>query len=71
MRWLNGVRAAVRGLALVLLARAPSDPYYAEFLSTWEQGRFVRFHGVAQWLAWIWPFAAIVWLLPRAAGLRR
>ena len=55
----------------VLLARAPADPYYAEFLSTWEQGRFVRFHGVAQWLAWIWPFAAIVWLLPRAAGLRR
>ncbi len=68
--------AAVAALAalvtlVVLLARAPSDPYYAEFLSTWEQGRFVRFHGVVQWLAWVWPFAAIVWLLPRAAGLRR
>jgi VanZ family protein len=56
---------------LLLVTRAPADPYYAEFLSTWEQGRFVRFHGVAQWLTWTWPFAAIVWLLPRALGLRR
>jgi VanZ family protein len=65
------VAVAALSALVVLLARAPADPYYAEFLSTWEQGRFVRFHGVAQWLAWIWPFAAIVWLLPRAAGLRR
>ncbi len=67
--------AVLAVLALVALAvavsSAPPDPYYAEFLSAWERGRFVRFHGVAQWLAWGWPFAAIVWLLPRVAGLRR
>ncbi len=62
---------AALALMVLLVARAPADPYYAEFLSTWEQGRFVRFHGVAQWLAWAWPFAAIVWLLPRALQLRR
>jgi len=43
---------------VVLVAQAPSDPYYAESLQAWEQGRFVRFHGLAQWLGWLWPLAA-------------
>lgn len=42
----------------VLVAQAPSDPYYAESLAAWEQGRFIHFHGVAQWLGWLWPLAA-------------
>ncbi len=43
---------------VVLVAQAPSDPYYAESLQAWEQGRFIRFHGLAQWIGWLWPFAA-------------
>jgi VanZ family protein len=43
---------------VVLVAHAPSDPYYAESLQAWEQGRFIRFHGLAQWVGWLWPFAA-------------
>ena len=27
--------------------------------SGWEQGRFIRFHGAAQWVGWLWPYAAI------------
>jgi hypothetical protein len=57
---------AVTGL-LVLSAQAPADPYFAESLQAWEQGRFIRFHGVAQWVGWLWPFAALVHLLRRAA----
>jgi len=49
--------------ALALVAQAPSDPYLAHSLQLWEQGRFVRFHGLAQWLGWLWPLLAIVWLL--------
>lgn len=52
--------------ALVLLvARAPADPYFALSLQRWEQGRFIRFHGLAQWIGWLWPYAAGLWLLGR------
>jgi VanZ family protein len=52
--------------ALVLLvARAPTDPYFALSLQRWEQGRFIRFHGLAQWVGWLWPYAAGLWLLSR------
>jgi len=43
---------------IALVAQAPSDPYYAESLQQWEQGRFIHFHGLAQWVGWLWPFAA-------------
>jgi hypothetical protein len=36
-------------------------------LQTWEQGRFIRFHGVAQWLGWLWPFAVLGVALARTA----
>lgn len=62
--------AAALGLvcltALVaIVAGAPGDPYYAASLQGWEQGRFIRFHGIAQWLGWLWPYAAMGWLLAR------
>jgi VanZ family protein len=50
---------------VTLVARAPADPYYAETLQAWEQGRFVRFHGAARWVGWLWPYAAIIYLLVR------
>jgi VanZ family protein len=43
---------------VALVAGAPSDPYYADSLQAWEQGRFIHFHGLAQWVGWLWPFAA-------------
>ena len=54
----------VTGL-VVLVAQAPADPYFADNLQAWEQGRFVRFHGLAQWVGWLWPYAALAWLLTR------
>ncbi|MFM2112233.1 MAG: hypothetical protein RLZZ271_893 [Pseudomonadota bacterium] len=47
-------------LALVMVNLAPADAYYSHTLSTWEQGRFARFHGLAQWLGWVWPYAALI-----------
>jgi hypothetical protein len=64
---LAGALALVSLSGLVVLVHgAPTDPYFADSLQGWEQGRFVRFHGVAQWLGWLWPYAAIAWLLVRA-----
>ncbi len=60
--------AVIAIVALVVLVHAaPSDPYYAQSLQDWEQGRFVRFHGITQWLGWLWPYAALAWLLSRLA----
>ena len=68
-------RRGAAGLGLVvvtalvaLVAQAPTDPYFAESLQGWEQGRFIRFHGLAQWVGWLWPYAALVYLLARVAA---
>ena len=65
-------RKGAAGLALLALAaqlallnQAPESAYFAQTLQTWEQGRFIRFHGLAQWLGWLWPYAALTYLLAR------
>ena len=50
---------------VVGVAYAPANPYFAQSLQAWEAGRFVRFHGLAQWVGWLWPYAATAWLLSR------
>jgi hypothetical protein len=50
---------------LSLLNQAPTSPYFAQTLQTWEQGRFIRFNGLAQWLGWLWPYAALAYVLLR------
>ena len=47
-------------VSLSLLNRAPVSAYFDQSLNVWEQGRFIRFHGLSQWLGWLWPFAALV-----------
>lgn len=47
------------GLQMGLLNQAPTGPYFAQTLQAWEQGRFIRFNGIAQWLGWVWPYAAM------------
>jgi VanZ family protein len=71
-------RRACAGLGLIVLtalialvAQAPADPYYAQSLQAWEQGRFIRFHGVAQWVGWLWPYVTLVYLLVRVAQADR
>ena len=52
---------------LNLLNQAPASPYYAETLQSWEQGRFIRFFGLSQWLGWGWPLVTWVYALLRLA----
>lgn len=63
-----GLGLVVVTAGLVLVAQAPADPYYAQSLHDWEQGRFIRFHGLAQWIGWSWPYLATLWLLRQIAG---
>lgn len=63
---LAGSLALVALTALIALVHtAPVDPYFAQSLQAWEQGAFIRFHGLAKWVGWLWPYAAITWLLSR------
>ena len=48
---------------IALVSMAPPDPYLALSLRAWEQGRFINMYGLAQWVGWVWPFAALGWLL--------
>jgi VanZ family protein len=73
LAWVPPRAAAALGLmaltALVaLVAQAPADPYFADSLQAWEQGRFIRFHGAAHWVGWLWPYAALAYLLARVGA---
>ncbi len=73
LAWVPPRLAAALGLAAVsalvaIVAQAPADPYFAQSLQAWEQGRFIRFHGAAQWVGWFWPYAVMVYLLVRVAS---
>ena len=57
--WVLGLAALV--LQLSLLNNASANAYFAMNLQIWEQGRFIRFHGLIQWLGWLWPYALFVY----------
>jgi VanZ family protein len=68
----NRAAAALGLMALTalvsLVAQMPEDAYLSQSLQAWEQGRFIRFHGAAQWVGWIWPYASMVYLLGRVVA---
>lgn len=63
--WVLALAALV--LQLSLLNTAPADVYFSLTLQNWEQGRFIRFHGLIQWLGWLWPYALLAYLVRRLA----
>lgn len=64
-RFCAALALLVAAVALTVLNQAPNSAYFWQTLQTWEQGRFIRFHGLAQWLGWLWPFAVLVYLVAR------
>jgi len=58
-------------LHLSLLNQAPASAYFSHTLQTWEQGRFIRFHGVGQWLGWLWPYVTLAYVLLRVSRAER
>jgi len=57
-------------LQLTLLNNASASAYFALTLQNWEQGQFIRFHGLIQWIGWIWPFVFLVYLMRRLSSSR-
>jgi VanZ family protein len=55
-------------LHLSLLNQAPASAYFTHTLLAWEQGRFIRFHGLAQWLGWLWPYGVLAYVLVRVSS---
>lgn len=41
----------------------PEDPYRLYGLSAWTQGHFLNFNGLTRWLGFVWPFAALPYLV--------
>ncbi len=50
-------------LHIFLVNLFDQDVYLAQTLQTWEQGRYVRFNGLAQWVGWLWPYAVACLML--------
>jgi hypothetical protein len=56
---------------LSVLNQAPASAYFADTLQAWEQGRFIRFNGIVQWLGWLWPYVVLVYVLVRVSQPER
>jgi VanZ family protein len=54
-------------LHLSLVQQVPTSAYYSLTLQAWEQGRFIRFHGLAQWVGWVWPYVVLAYALLRVS----
>jgi VanZ family protein len=68
MMWLSEKMLQVLALVLLVLQltmlnNASASAYFALTLQNWEQGQFIRFHGLIQWMGWLWPFVLLVYLM--------
>ncbi|KWK01042.1 VanZ family protein [Burkholderia stagnalis] len=60
--WRAALAAAALCAGVALVNLLPVNPFFDYTLSGWRQGRYVHFNSIARWLAWIWPYAALIWL---------
>lgn len=61
MPWTLALMVVAQLLLLAWLNQLTSSTYLEQTVQTWEQGRFIRFHGLTQWLSWLWPWAVLLW----------
>ncbi len=59
------VAALTLVMSLAAVNVVPPNPYFAETLQTWVQGKFINFNGAAQFLSLCWPFVALWFLFHR------
>jgi VanZ family protein len=53
-------------LSLLLINLLPLNPYWAGVQSGWRAGQYRHLNDLAQWLATVWPYVAMAWLLVSA-----
>ena len=61
LRLMLAALALMAGTVLVNLA--PPNPYSAAALAAWRQGHFLNFNGLTRWVATLWPFLTLPFLL--------
>jgi len=61
VRWSLGLMVLAQLLLLTWVNQLHASAYLEQTVQTWEQGRFIRFHGLSQWLSWLWPWALLAW----------
>lgn len=59
-----------QSLLLLLLNITPASTYFAQTMQTWEQGRFIRFHGLTAWFSAWWPWCLLAWACWRMVRIR-
>lgn len=58
----KGLAALLLLISLILVNLIPSNPYFLSTMQTMAQGKMLNFYGAAQFLAIMWPFAALWYL---------
>lgn len=58
---------ALAALALLLTTAlvnlAPTNPYLENALQSWNPGQFLNFHGLTHFVATLWPYLVLPWLM--------
>ena len=56
-------------LALIAQLQVVNDAavsvYYRWAVENWMQRSFIRLYGLTQWLGWLWPYAALAYVMVR------
>lgn len=62
------LRLALLAVVVLLVAVnvVPDNPYHANWLQGWRPGRLAHFSAAADWIAALWPYALLLWLLGRS-----
>jgi hypothetical protein len=60
LAWTLGGMLMAQGLLMLWVNQLTASVYLSQTVQTWEQGRFIRFHGLTQWLNWSWPWALLL-----------
>ena len=73
-RWLCKLSAISALLVQLYFINGAAVPVYFGLeleLEGWLPGEFIRFYGLTQWVGWLWPYAALLYLVVRLVGLAR
>lgn len=65
IRWSKIMLIACILVHVMFVNPGHQDVYLSQTLLSWEQSKFVRFNGLAQWLGWVWPYVVMVHTLSR------
>lgn len=64
-RWCAALAVVFVLLQVSMVNQYREDWYFMLNMQSWQQGRWIRLHGLAQWMTMLWPWVLIPYLLKR------